>query len=339
LGLIEAEMALTYDERGRHGVSPFFHPMILILTHSQDQTTDMVMAHLGSWPVFRFNMDLWRDYRWSVNDIDYRLEDPLGRVCHSSNVRAVYLRKLMFDPPRIDLPASGNEEAWCREEVRQVWHGIHDLALHDGLLALVHPSPTGRWTKVRQMRVAKQFFRIPAWELFHGKAARDFTRIVVKTQGSQPPAVGSVVMVREVAMQQLSHEYPWFVQQMVSSATHDVTVVYVRGRTFAFECNRESFAGADCRLPTAIGDVAWRRCELTPKEEFSILNFMQMTGYSFGRLDFLRDKDGLWFLEINPNGQFAWLDVDGSEGLLKAVANEILTVYNKNADHSTSNEP
>ncbi len=43
---------------------------------------------------------------------------------------------------------------------------------------------------------------------------------------------------------------------------------------------------------------------------------MRETGHTFGRLDFLWDKEGLWFLELNPNGQFAWLDVDGREGLI-----------------------
>jgi len=54
---------------------------------------------------------------------------------------------------------------------------------------------------------------------------------------------------------------------------------------------------------------------------------MRETGHTFGRLDFLRDKEGLWFLELNPNGQFAWLDPVGTQGVLKAVAAEILAVY------------
>ena len=37
---------------------------------------------------------------------------------------------------------------------------------------------------------------------------------------------------------------------------------------------------------------------------------------------------GLWFLEVNPNGQYAWMDPDGSEGVLKAIAAEIRQVHN-----------
>lgn len=304
--------------------------MVLILTCSLDRTTDLVMRHLGSVPVFRFNIDLWRNYRWSIGSDGYHLQDPTERCCAYRDVRAVYLRKLIFNPPQIDLPAAGNEEAWCREEVTHIWHGIHDLALQDGRLALVHPSPFGRWTKIRQMMAAKEFFRVPAWEMFHGAPEAGLERVVVKTQGAQPPGGQGTIMVREVELNQLSPEFPWFVQSHVTSATHDVTVAYVNGRIFAFECRRDQFAGPDCRIPTATGTAGWTKTLLSPRDEAAVMDFMRTTGHSFGRLDFLRDADGLWFLELNPNGQFAWLDVDGSHGLLKAVAGEIHAVHARN---------
>jgi hypothetical protein len=43
----------------------------------------------------------------------------------------------------------------------------------------------------------------------------------------------------------------------------------------------------------------------------------------FGRLYFLLDDQQYWFCEVNPNGQFAWLDLKGKNGLLQAVVSEI----------------
>lgn len=301
--------------------------MVLILTCSYDLTTDMVMRELSNLTLFRFNIDLWCDYCWSITADGYIIQDRTGRSCISAEVGAVYLRKLLFNPPRIDQLAEGCEEAWCREEVMQIWHGIHDLAHHQKLLALVCPSPLGRWTKVRQMHVARQFFQVPPWEMFHGQPRLQFDSAVVKTQGTQLPGGGGAVMVREVDVKRLGTAYPWFVQQRVAPATHDVTVVYIKGRCFAFECDRAQFSGNDCRIPTTTGEAKWRRFSLSSMEEKAIQNFMHATGHDFGRLDFLRDSKGLWFLEINPNGQFAWLDPDGSEGVLAAVADEIRAVH------------
>jgi hypothetical protein len=43
--------------------------------------------------------------------------------------------------------------------------------------------------------------------------------------------------------------------------------------------------------------------------ENGILRFAQKTGVSFGAMDFAVDRNGeWWFLEINEQGQFLWLD-------------------------------
>ncbi len=309
---------------------PLFRAMILILTCSFDQTTDLLLPLLGDVPIFRFNIDLWRSYSWVINNSGFRLRDHIGRTCDESEVGAVYLRKLLFNPARIDVPAGGSEEDWCRHELVHVWEGIRDLSHGNAKLAVVCPSLTGGWNKMRQMRVAAGFFRIPEWQIHQGAGTCTFTEpTVVKSLGSSAVGEGSLVMVKQVDHRSLSPGFPWFVQQLVKSATHDVTVAHIKGRNFAFEFSRDGFDGVDCRIPTFQGTASWKRTTLSPEEDTAITAFMMTTGYTFGRLDFLRDEAGLWFLEINPNGQFAWLDPQGTEGLLKAVADEILLTHRR----------
>ena len=50
---------------------------------------------------------------------------------------------------------------------------------------------------------------------------------------------------------------------------------------------------------------------------------MKELGLQFGRLDFLQGQDGYHFLEVNSNGEWAWLDTEGRYGLLPKVAEEI----------------
>ena len=52
---------------------------------------------------------------------------------------------------------------------------------------------------------------------------------------------------------------------------------------------------------------------------------MAETGYRFGRFDFIRKDGELWFLELNPNGQWAWLDRDCKNGLITAIAEAIIS--------------
>jgi hypothetical protein len=50
---------------------------------------------------------------------------------------------------------------------------------------------------------------------------------------------------------------------------------------------------------------------------------MDEMGLQFGRLDFLLNELGYHFLEVNTNGEWAWLDPDGRHGLLPKVVDEI----------------
>ena len=62
-------------------------------------------------------------------------------------------------------------------------------------------------------------------------------------------------------------------------------------------------------------------------EQYKI--FMRETGFEFGRFDFLRKEKTLYFLELNPNGQWAWLDLEYKNGIFECIANEIKRVYKR----------
>ncbi len=301
--------------------------MILILSNRRDATTDLLMPLLEAHAeVFRFNVDLWRDYSWSISATGYELRDPTGRTCRECEVGAVYDRKVMFDPPRIDVPAEGCPEAWLRNEVLLIWSGIKDLAVHSGKCALVHPSPHGTWYKMRQMRLSAEYFPVPAWQMLHRAPVQLAGEVVCKTNGVEPMGNGQILMVNKVDPARLDTAYPWFLQQCLSCATHDVTVVYVNGKLFAYEMPRGG--STDCRIDTFNNADTWTPCELTPEQSDSICRMMRRTGLSFSRMDFLRDADGtLHFLEFNVNGQYAWLDLHNERGLLTAIAHEILRVH------------
>lgn len=304
--------------------------MILLLSSSVDYTTNIIMPYLQKHTdVFRFNIDLWRDYSWSVHARGYELGDPAGRVCTEENTGAVYERKVMFNPPYIDVPAGGSREAWLRNEVQLVWSGIKDLAYHTGKLAVIHPSPKGAWHKMRQMRHAARFFPVPEWQMLHAASVVLESPAVCKTNGVLPIGNGTILGVNKVDADSVDVQYPWFLQEMVSEACADVTVAYVAGKLFASEYPREDMRGVDSRVAALENPKKWRACELSQDEQRRIVCMMQETGLSFARLDFLRTPRGLVFLEFNPNGQFAWLDLNNERGLLSSIADEVMRVHRR----------
>jgi hypothetical protein len=299
--------------------------MLLVLTNSHDATTSVVCRLLADIPVFRFNLDLWRDYRFEAGPGGFTIVDPSGRGCASASVHAVYVRKPVFWDKAADA-----EEQWSRDTVEQIFKEIAEWAEAEGKLTLVH-SGKGRWGKMRQMRVAQRFFPVPDWRVTSGMTPFGIGEpAVVKTLPQAVVGEDRVLFVREAPLAQLSPVYPWFVQ-VKQEAEEDVTVVWVKGKLFAFALSRDSFCGDDCRVADMTDKAPWRKVDLAPDEASVIAAFMAETGLSFGRLDFLRCRGRLVFLELNPNGQFAWLDLRDEHGLLSAVANAVRENWVRNA--------
>ena len=233
-----------------------------------------------------------------------------------------YLRKPMYFD-LIDVPKYGCAENWHREETNELFQDFYRECQSRKIVVLVC-SPSNKYGKLRQLLAAQKYFHVAPWHFFHGElpAELESGRWVVKSMTQTPIGQGKVFFVKEVDPRALDLGYPWFVQQRINGE-EEVTVVYIDGKTYAANAPRVSFDGEDSRKTLMENPISWPRCELTPAEERAIKGFMDETGYRFGRFDFIRKDGELWFLELNPNGQWAWLDEKNEHGLVSMVADAI----------------
>ena len=288
--------------------------MVFVATCSQDRTSDLLLPRLAPAGVFRFDIDRFRDYVWDFSPAGFRIRAPDGAEISDRTLSAFYLRKPMF-LDAIDVPRGGCPENWCREEVRDVFEGLYRECAAQGLCALVRPARGGPWRKLRQMRLAARFFPVPEWHLCCGAPAEAAPGggWVFKTLTQTPIGPGVHPFVRDA-------------DQRKAAGGEEITVVFVRGRCFAFRLRPCAGSPVDSRIVSARSPDDWEPVGLDPNELAAVRGFMAETDHDFGRFDFLRAGGRLVFLEMNPNGQFAWLDLDGSRGLLDAVCAEILAV-------------
>lgn len=300
--------------------------MIFISTCSQDSTTDMVVAQLKESDVFRFNIDKPEDFSWDFNPGGFRIAyKPSGREITNTTLTSFYLRKPMYFEA-IDIPKFGCLENWRREETGELFSDFFRECQSRGLTALVR-SQNNRYGKLRQMLAAKRHFKVAPWHLFHGSLPDELGRgrWVVKSLTSTPIGYGKALFVREIDPKTLDLAYPWFVQERIDGE-EEVTVAYVDGKMHAASARRETMGGVDSRKALFSNPVSWPKCELPAEDENAIRGFMAETGYKFGRFDFIRKNGELWFLELNPNGQWAWLDLKSDNGFVKMVAEAVLAV-------------
>jgi hypothetical protein len=290
---------------------------LLIITGSHDTTIDFLVPLLPAEHVFRFNTDLFREYELVFDASGFTLKDPSGRNSTSQQIYKAYWRWPEWPA------AKTSDERYIQAEIRYLLQELTNLLWYEGKFVLVEPGAPRRAGKLLQLMRARDFFRVPAFRAgMNTRYASQGGREVVKSLSKSFPGPG-VIFSTLVDPTQLAPEYPWYMQQYVEAA-YDVTVVVVRKRLFAFRLARNFLATSiDWREIPDIG-CDWTAMELPEATRLAIFRYMDDLHLDFGRLDFLMDDDGqLYFCEINPNAEYAWLDFDGKLGLLRAVLEEL----------------
>ncbi len=303
--------------------------VLLLISNSHDTTADLLVFRLGAEKVFRFNYDLWPDYNFEITAKGFFLADPSGREVTSRDVAKVLWRKPWSR--RTHRPASlTGEDRYYDGEALYALRELVNLSWLDGKVVLVEPFAELHAGKFVQLRIAAAYFRVPEYQ-FRRNMPSIFLpgeATVVKSLTMEP--VGDdddreLLFTTRVADSSLSATCPWMVQRYVD-AHKDITVAFVYDRLYAFELDRKGFVDqvADWReLPSDWEQGDWRPHRLPDDVATGVFGFMNRLGLHFGRLDFLLGPDGYSFLEVNSNGEWAWLDTEGRHGLLGKVVEEI----------------
>jgi len=100
---------------------------------------------------------------------------------------------------------------------------------------------------------------------------------------------------------------PAIYQEMVVKQ-FDIRMVLMGHRVYSYALHNPKKA-LDWRQDAGQGKIEVEIVATPPEVEKGVLDFARRAGICFGSLDFAVDTDGRWwFLEINEEGQFLWLD-------------------------------
>jgi len=302
--------------------------MLLLLSNSADASADVFVELCSErdQPVFRFNIDLWGDCHFAWTPDGFALRDPSGRSTSSELISACLWRR----PSLRDTPAwqgATEEDRLATEaELHSIMRELADWARARGLLRLIEPAAPRRVGRLMQMRVAREFFSVPEWSVGWGfrlpAGRRMVKRFTTEALGAQRDRY---IYVQSLDAERLSPDWPWLTQE-IARGTRDATVLYVQGRCFGFEMeqSRAELGVEDWRVRVGAALDTWRPWPLSAEFEMRIAAYMDRLGLRFGRLDFLSGDGEASFLEVNPNGQFAWLDDPGLWPLHNAVLDAAL---------------
>lgn len=308
---------------------------VLVATEADDLTADMVIAELNrrGVPVVRFNpADIGADLTVSARfgtcpvPVAGQVRTP-SRSVDLTTVRSVYWRRPVW-------PAFGHLGADdARFAAAQVRYGLGGILYAlDGPLWVNHPQRNAAADyKPAQLAVAQRLgLTVPATLVTNdpGKA-RNFIaghdQVIFKTLRWTPYQRDGVALtgwadpVTAAEIDESVRVVPHLFQAVVDKVA-DIRVLVVGRQVFAV---RIESGMLDWRKDYSA--LSYSVVELPRPVEKALLAYLDHFGLVSGSFDLAVDKTGrLWWLELNPNGQWGWLEE--STGLAMAAAfAELLT--------------
>jgi len=312
--------------------------VILIVTNGRDLTSDFVVLELQrrGLPYFRLNTETLpaARVRFGGGSLDWSLETA-HRSLVGQDVRAAYFRRP--GPPSPDEDLQGGHRDYCVAEWNALLKSLYTRL--DGLWLNAPWAILRAEDKPHQLqRAAKLGFDIPATVI-----TNDLATAVALAQ--QAPSI--VKPLRKALVEGKAEQVvftsrwdafspvderamaaaPIIVQHEVPKQA-DIRVTVVGDQLFPVAIDSQATAetevdwrkGSDPNLAhglvTLPDDVA-ERCRA----------LVRGLDLKFGAIDLILGQDGkYWFLEINPNGQWAWIQQRTGAPIAEAIVDALLEI-------------
>jgi len=125
------------------------------------------------------------------------------------------------------------------------------------------------------------------------------------------------------ALAQVAHCPTFFQRHVEKSADIRVTVVADAVHAVRLFSQENTVSTIDCRREN-MQLMRYERCELPIVVASALIALVASYGLIFGAIDLVEDPAGdLWFLELNPAGQWAWLEQLGHGSISSSLINAL----------------
>ncbi|MBN9452147.1 MAG: hypothetical protein J0I42_09355 [Bosea sp.] len=316
-------------------------PAVLMISTKLDPHVDAVLAILEkrAVPCFRLNTDHFHEeYRVAMADGvegTIRIADRWGRSCvFPQGLRAVWMRK-----PEPSLPPPGIEDEGIVEYVRDEMREFMGFLPMDSRVPWINNPDENRrhQRKFPQLRLAQSLgLRVPRSIITNDpEAAEAFFATCPDGVICKPMLMGShyidgahhVAYTRRVppgefaALKASIALCPTYLQEAIEK-DHELRVTIVGDRLFNCRIDSQGVAGAeqDWRAVDTI-KLPHRIEPLRPDVDKALRAYLKQCGLRFGAFDLIVTPEGEHvFLELNPNGQWYWVELATGAPMAEAMA-------------------
>jgi len=299
--------------------------MILIISNKWDVTVDFVIRELGvcGHSYLRINTEDLISGQATVTLPDFHVfVSKQSKVYDlSENVHVIWNRRP--GKPFDDIPTDRRPSQAMQRFINDQWYSwLECLQLVPGITWINHPhSNDAMESKIRQLFFAKQIgFTIPdtlvsnSAEAIKEKAKEHGGKIVAKALYSpliEEPDQDYFIFTNEIKAVDLGGDEEFrispavFQESMTPKKDYRVTVIGDTVLPVKIESESDVPIKLDWR--TQKNGLRFLQCKLPDDVEDLCRTYVREAGLLFGAIDLLEYKGNFIFLEINPNGEWGWL--------------------------------
>jgi glutathione synthase/RimK-type ligase-like ATP-grasp enzyme len=305
--------------------------MILIITHKQDYTADFVIDKLNSAsiPYFRFNCEDIFSY-----DVSVRYGDAAHFViANQAKFNSVWYRRTKL--PELSAENAA-EKIYLLNETDVFMQNL--FAIIDAKWLSEPGAVNQAENKLLQLSLAKKIgFMIPetlvttdrkVLQSFTGSHRKTIIKPIgrgrIDYPGNTSKLIYTSLLTREVIDKMDTLELTPAIYQEYIEKSYELRITVVGEDVFAASVDSQSEKEAA---------VDWRKkkmkfefYKLPEKLKEKCLAMTKALNISYGAFDFIRSTSGeYYFLEVNPNGQWVWIEKDTGQPVSDAII-KFLTV-------------
>lgn len=312
-------------------------PTVLILSNERDASVDWVVRELRrrSAGYLRLNTERLADYSLTVNPVSLRWQlDVRGIPYLLDEVRSVWYRRPESPTNHIVEGLSPSEQDLVADQWRAVVRSLRSLPQADWMNDPFRNMAAE--SKIEQLRQAKSHgFEVPKTIVTNSRlVSTQFLDcsshgIVLKAlhaplinHPESPSFVYTKRVDRAALMSMATVETAPFILQEEIRPKRDVRVTVVDSGVYAAIADISQ--GVDWRAQDGV--IRFAPHELPTKIRDRCVQMLKALGLRFGAFDFVLDDGGTYyFLEVNPNGEWGWLQKTCGLPIAEAITEVLLS--------------
>lgn len=317
---------------------------VLLITNTSDFTCDYVVRSLNKIGAdyYRLNTDeIGSDVFLSFNfphNVFTLYDRPKKLTIDLLTFQSVYFRR-----PELPKFASGDitpdENQFMQLEIRLTLEGLYKVLRNAYWISDIDAIRRAE-NKIYQQLLAKEIgFKIPVGiitnnpkDFFHFCKDNLGDKIIKPIYSGQIgwPEMTNVVFTSQLEMQPTAQQIelcPSYLQERIKKQ-YDVRVTVVGKDVFAAridsQSNRETMT--DWRVGESI--LPHEEIRLPQSIQNQCHELLHRLDLQFGAIDFVETPDGEYiFLEINPNGQWAWIETQTGMPISDTIAKQLVNEH------------